>query len=124
MHAQRVSSAEKAAWLIEIQLKETQATVIDLKSQLHHANAALKLAQETSTASEQRISSALNRRASELEKVVEDLEKKNEELSRRSADILLRYQQGNKVRLVLRFLALKVDDSHRLILRGSLLLIS
>ena len=98
LHAQRASSAEKAASLIEIQLKEAQATVVDLKSQLEQAKAGLKLAQETSFMNEQSISSTLCERANELEKVVKDMEQQIEELSRRSADILLRYQQSNLVR--------------------------
>jgi hypothetical protein len=98
LHAQRTSSAEKAASLIEMQLKEAQASVVDLKSQLEQAKAGLKLAQETSIINEQSISSTLCERANELEKAVKDREQQIEELSRRSADILLRYQQANLVR--------------------------
>lgn len=97
LHAQRASSAEKATSLVEMQLKEAQATAVDLKSQLHEVEAELKLAQETSILTEQTVSSTLSERANELEKVVKDLEQQIEELSRRSVDILLRYQQSNLV---------------------------
>ena len=43
LHAQHTSSAEKAASLIEMQLKEAQATVVDLKSQLEQAVTGLKI---------------------------------------------------------------------------------
>ena len=98
LHAQHTSSAEKAASLIEMQLKEAQATVVDLKSQVEQAVTGLKLAQETSITSEQSISSTLCQRANELEKVVKDMEQQIEELSRHSVDILLRYQQAKSVR--------------------------
>ena len=98
LHVQRTSSAEKAVSLIEMQLKETQGTVVDLKSQLEQAKTGLKLAQETSILNEQSISSTLCERTNELEKVVKDMKQQNEELSRRSVDILLRYQQANLVR--------------------------
>jgi chromosome segregation ATPase len=91
LHAQRASS-------IEMQLKETQTTVVDLKSQLHQAKAELKLAQETLVLTEQTVSARLHERSNESEKVVKDLEQQVGELSRRSADILLRYQQANLVR--------------------------
>ena len=97
LHVQRTSSAEKAVSLIEMQLKETQGTVVDLKSQLEQAKTGLKLAQETSIINEQSISSTLCERANELEKVVNDMKQQIEELSRRSVDILLRYQQSNLV---------------------------
>ena len=80
-----------------MQLKEAQARVVDLMSQLDQAKAELKLAQETSIISEQTISSTLSERANELEKVVKNMEQQIEELSRRSTDILLRYQQANLV---------------------------
>jgi hypothetical protein len=126
LHAQRALSAEKAVSSIEIQLKETQTMVVDLKSQLHHANAALKLTQETSIANEQTNSSALHQRANELENVVKGLEEKNDELSRRSANIFLRYQQGDMVVFFSRFVVLGTDNRNprRLISRGVLLLIS
>ena len=69
-----------------MQLKEAQATVVDLKSQLEQTVTGLKLAQETSITSEQSISSTLCQRANELEKVVKDMEQQIEELSRRSVD--------------------------------------
>ena len=97
LHVQRTSSAEKAVSLIEMQLKEAQGTVVDLKSQLEQAKTGLKLAQETSIINEQSISSTLCERANELEKVVNDMKQQIEELSRRSVDILLRYQQSNLV---------------------------
>lgn len=93
MHAQHASSAEKAASLLEVRLKEAQATAVDLKSQLHQAKAESKSVQETSIISEKTNSSTL----SELENVVKDLQQQNDELSRRSIDILLRYQQANLV---------------------------
>lgn len=99
LHAQRASSAEKTMSLIEPQLKEAQAIVLDLKSHLQQTKAELKLAQEASFISEQTISSTLHERTNELERAVKDLEQQNEELSRRSVDILLRYQQGSLVRL-------------------------
>lgn len=131
LHVQRTASAEKAASLIEMQLKEAQATVVDLKSQLDQAKAGLKLAQETSIISEQTISSTLCERANELEKVVKDMEQQIEELSRRSADILLRYQQANLVCLFnsrsrfapLRLMIIEIPIC-RLISRKFLLLIS
>jgi flagellar biosynthesis GTPase FlhF len=98
LHAQCASSAERAASLIEIQLKEAQATAVDLEAHLHQAKAELQSAQENSIITEQKISSALHEWTNELEKAVKDLEQKNVELSRRSVDILLRYQQGNVVR--------------------------
>ena len=97
-----------------MQLKEAQATVVDLKSQLDQAKAGLKLAQETSIISEQTISSTLCERANELEKVVKDMEQQIEELSRRSADILLRYQQANLVcsfQFAFSFRTLETDDN-------------
>jgi hypothetical protein len=116
LHAQRTSSAEKAASSIEMQLKEAQATVVDLKSQLEQAKAGLKLAQETSIMNEQSISSTLSERGNELEKVVKDMEQQIEELSRRSADILLRYQQSNLVRSfrIVFFFCVLVTDNNRI----------
>lgn len=97
-----------------MQLKEAQATAVDLKSQLDQAKTGLKLAQETSTINEQSISSALCERANELEKVVQDMKQQNEELSRRSVDILLRYQQANLVRFSCsRFTPLKLIINNR-----------
>ena len=131
LHAQRTSSAEKAASLTEMQLKEAQETIVDLKSQLEQAKAELILAQETSIIHEQSISSTLCERANELEKVVKDMEKQIEELSRRSVDILLRYQQANLVRsfrIVFSFCILGTDNNRipicRLISRKILSLIS
>ena len=114
LHAQRTSSAEKAASLSEMQLKEAQAVVVDLKSQLEQAKTGLKLAQETSIINEQSISSTLCERANELEKIVKDKEQQIEELSRRSVDILLRYQQANLVRsfrIVFSLCALGTDNN-------------
>ena len=70
-----------------MQLKDTQAIVVDLKSQLDQAKAELKWAQETLIISEQTISSTLCEWANELE-VVKNMEQQIEELSRCSADIL------------------------------------
>jgi SMC interacting uncharacterized protein involved in chromosome segregation len=97
LHAQRASSAEKATSILEMRLEEAKTTIVDLKSQLHRAEAELNSAQETSILTEQRVSSTLYERANELEKVVKDLEQQIEDLQRRSVDILLRYQQENLV---------------------------
>lgn len=103
LHIQRADS-------IENQLKETQATAVDLKSQLHKAKTELKLAEETSIISEQTVSSTLHERVNGLEKMVKDLEQQNDELSRRSVDILARYQQGNVVRSFRIALALMMEN--------------